>query len=39
VPVVNPDNNQHAYDENLRMGHYLGGMRTLAGLITAPYPD
>ncbi|MBK9064701.1 MAG: hypothetical protein IPL89_16135 [Acidobacteria bacterium] len=23
VPVVNADNNQHAYDENLRMGHYL----------------
>lgn len=39
VPVVNPDNNQHAYDENLRMGHYLTGMRTMAALLTAPYPD
>ncbi len=39
VPVVNPDNNQHAYDENLRMGHYLSGMRTMAALLTAPYPD
>ena len=38
VPVVNPDNNQHAYDENLRMGHYLSGMRTMAALLTAPYP-
>ena len=37
VPVVNPDNNQHTYDENLRMGHYLSGMRTLAALLTAPY--
>lgn len=39
VPVVNPDNNQHAYDENLRMGHYLSGMRTMAALLTAPYPE
>ncbi len=39
VPVVNSDNNQHAYDENLRMGHYLLGMRTMAALLTAPYPD
>ena len=38
VPVVNADNNQHAYDENLRMGHYLLGMRTMAALLTAPYP-
>jgi acetylornithine deacetylase/succinyl-diaminopimelate desuccinylase-like protein len=39
VPVVNPDNNQHTYDENLRIGHYLSGMRTMAALLTAPYPD
>jgi hypothetical protein len=39
VPLVNPDNNQHAYDENLRMGHYLSGMRTMAALLTAPYPE
>jgi acetylornithine deacetylase/succinyl-diaminopimelate desuccinylase-like protein len=39
IPVVNPDNNQHAYDENLRMGHYLSGMRTMAALLTAPYPE
>jgi acetylornithine deacetylase/succinyl-diaminopimelate desuccinylase-like protein len=39
VPVVNPDNNQHTYDENLRLGHYLSGMRTMAALLTAPYPD
>lgn len=39
VPLVNPDNNQHTYDENLRMGHYLSGMRTLAALLTAPYPE
>jgi acetylornithine deacetylase/succinyl-diaminopimelate desuccinylase-like protein len=39
VPLVNPDNNQHAFDENLRMGHYLNGMRTMMGLLTTPYPD
>ena len=25
--------------ENLRMGHYLLGMRTMLGLLTTPYPD
>jgi acetylornithine deacetylase/succinyl-diaminopimelate desuccinylase-like protein len=39
VSVVNHDNNQHAYDENLRMGNYLSGMRTLAALLTAPYEE
>jgi acetylornithine deacetylase/succinyl-diaminopimelate desuccinylase-like protein len=39
VPLVNPDNNQHAYDENLRMGNYLSGMRTMAALLTASYPE
>jgi acetylornithine deacetylase/succinyl-diaminopimelate desuccinylase-like protein len=37
VPVVNADNNQHAYDENLRMGNYLSGMRSMLGLLTTPY--
>jgi acetylornithine deacetylase/succinyl-diaminopimelate desuccinylase-like protein len=38
VPVVNPDNNQHTYDENLRMGHYLTGMRSMLGMLTTPIP-
>jgi acetylornithine deacetylase/succinyl-diaminopimelate desuccinylase-like protein len=38
VTVVNSDNNQHAYDENLRMGNYLSGMRSMLGLLTTPYP-
>ncbi len=38
VPVVNPDNNQHTYDENLRMGHYLSGMRSMLGMLTTPMP-
>ena len=38
VSVVNADNNQHAYDENLRMGNYVSGMRSMLGLLTTPYP-
>ncbi len=38
VCVVNADNNQHAYDENLRMGNYLTGMRSMLGMLTTPYP-
>ena len=38
VPTVNTDNNQHAYDENLRMGNYLTGMRTMLGLLNTPSP-
>jgi acetylornithine deacetylase/succinyl-diaminopimelate desuccinylase-like protein len=37
VPVVNADNNQHAFDENLRMGNFLTGMRSMLGLLTTPY--
>ncbi|MDB5880254.1 MAG: acetylornithine deacetylase [Ramlibacter sp.] len=33
VPLVNSDNNQHSYDENLRVGHYLAGVRTLFTLL------
>jgi acetylornithine deacetylase/succinyl-diaminopimelate desuccinylase-like protein len=38
VPLVNPDNNQHSYDENLRLGHYLDGIRAFVGLLRRPYP-
>lgn len=37
VCVVNPDNNQHTYDENLRMGNYISGMRSMLGLLNTPY--
>ncbi|MGZ5269568.1 MAG: M20/M25/M40 family metallo-hydrolase, partial [Ramlibacter sp.] len=33
VPLVNSDNNQHSYDENLRVGHYVMGVRTLLTLL------
>ncbi|CAG2130808.1 M20/M25/M40 family metallo-hydrolase [Ralstonia mannitolilytica] len=36
VPLVNADNNQHAANENLRMGNYVSGVRTIHGLMTHP---
>jgi acetylornithine deacetylase/succinyl-diaminopimelate desuccinylase-like protein len=36
VPLVNSDNNQHSYDENLRVGHYVAGVRTLLTLLRSP---
>jgi acetylornithine deacetylase/succinyl-diaminopimelate desuccinylase-like protein len=37
VPTVNPDNNQHSHDENLRIGNFLSGTRTIRSLLTTPY--
>lgn len=37
VPLVNADNNQHTFDENLRIGHYLDGVTTFVGLMQTPY--
>ena len=37
APLVNADNNQHTFDENMRIGHYLEGVRTLLALLRAPY--
>lgn len=36
VPLVNGDNNQHSFDENMRVGHYLDGTRTLLALLRTP---
>ena len=33
VPVVNPDNNQHAPDENLRLGNLWDGIVVFAALL------
>ena len=38
VQTVNADNNQHARDENLRIGNFVTGTRTLFSLLTTPYP-
>jgi acetylornithine deacetylase/succinyl-diaminopimelate desuccinylase-like protein len=36
VPLVNIDNNQHAADENMRIGHYFNGVRSLYSLFLTP---
>jgi acetylornithine deacetylase/succinyl-diaminopimelate desuccinylase-like protein len=37
LPIANPDNNQHAADENLRLGNLWYGVDLLALLLTTPY--
>jgi acetylornithine deacetylase/succinyl-diaminopimelate desuccinylase-like protein len=39
VPTVNADNNQHARDENLRVGHFITGTETIYSLLTTRYPE
>jgi acetylornithine deacetylase/succinyl-diaminopimelate desuccinylase-like protein len=36
VPTVNADNNQHARDENLRLGNLVSGTRIVHALLTTP---
>jgi acetylornithine deacetylase/succinyl-diaminopimelate desuccinylase-like protein len=38
VPLVNADNNQHGSDENMRLGNYIEGVRTIAAMLTTPMP-
>jgi acetylornithine deacetylase/succinyl-diaminopimelate desuccinylase-like protein len=37
VPLVNGDNNQHTFDENLRLGHYVEGIRAIVSLLRSNY--
>ncbi len=37
VPTVNPDNNQHAANENLRLGNYFEGISLLCKLLTISF--
>jgi acetylornithine deacetylase/succinyl-diaminopimelate desuccinylase-like protein len=37
VPLVNGDNNQHTFDENVRIGHYLDGIRAITAMLRTPY--
>lgn len=37
IPLVNADNNQHAANENLRLGNYVSGVRTIHSLLTHPF--
>ena len=34
VPTVNPDNNQHSPNENIRLGNFLDGIRTVVAVLT-----
>lgn len=36
VPTVNPDNNQHSPNENLRLGNFVEGMRVLLAVLSEP---
>src|SRR5262249_31703151 len=38
VPTVNADNNQHSYDENLRIGNLVSGTKAIYSLLTASLP-
>ncbi len=38
VPTVNADNNQHARDENLRIGQFVTGSETIYSLLTTVFP-
>lgn len=38
VPTVNRDNNQHSPNENLRVGNYLEGIKTIYAILTEPLP-
>jgi acetylornithine deacetylase/succinyl-diaminopimelate desuccinylase-like protein len=37
LPTVNDDNNQHAANENLRIGNFVTGTETIYSLLTTPY--
>ena len=36
LPLVNADNNQHSPNENLRMGNYFDGVKSLLGVLNQP---
>ena len=38
VPMVNPDNNQHSPNENLRIGHLQYSMNMFKGILTTSMP-
>jgi hypothetical protein len=37
VPLVNGDNNQRNFDEKVRVGLYVEGIRTIIGMLRSPY--
>lgn len=36
VPTVNPDNNQHSPNENIRVGNFVEGVRVMLAVLTQP---
>ncbi|GFE80734.1 peptidase M20 [Steroidobacter agaridevorans] len=38
VPTVNADNNQHTFDENMRLGNFVTGAETVYSLLVTKYP-
>jgi acetylornithine deacetylase/succinyl-diaminopimelate desuccinylase-like protein len=36
VPTVNPDNNQHAENENIRVGNYVDAVKTFLAILSEP---
>ena len=36
VPTVNPDNNQHSPNENIRLGNYVDGIKTITAILLQP---
>ncbi|MDR0260045.1 MAG: M20/M25/M40 family metallo-hydrolase, partial [Comamonas sp.] len=37
VPMVNADNNQHSKNENMRLGNYFDGVKSLASILSQPW--
>lgn len=37
VPTVNADNNQHTFDENMRLGNFVTGTETIYSLLVTKY--
>lgn len=35
--MVNADNNQHSKNENMRLGNYFDGVKSLAAILTQPW--
>jgi acetylornithine deacetylase/succinyl-diaminopimelate desuccinylase-like protein len=39
VPTVNMDNNQHSPNENIRLGNYVDGVKTMIAILTEKFKD
>ena len=39
VPTVNPDNNQHSPNENLRLGNFVEGIKVCLAILAQDFPD